>query len=1018
MSTQPVLPFGAEEKKRPRLIESLAEVCREFPLDEKVLVSPSYRIGHQIAEALARSGTPWVHLRIESVRGLALAIAGPEIAAEGLTLLSRAQALALVEQACAETLDSSSYFGELAFRPGLHRAIQSTFDELRAAGISPAALPESAFGDPRKVADLKAVLERYESSLARGKFVDRAEVLRRAVDALAKKPRIAGPLYLVAGSFELSAVERELLDLVSGGKVRVLESDAPENWIENGRRTRLFRALGEENEIREIFRRILAEEIPFDDVEILSTDPATYGPLVYELSEEQGIPCTFWDGIAATFTRPAQAVLGYLRWLGRDFESEELHDLLAGGLIDLSRVTPGEEPPGSLPAARELREARIGWGRERNLSCPDAHIARLSAEIEYRRKAEGAEEDRDSRVRWLEKRRATAQFVKNLIARLVSTAPEVSEGIVALPELATAAAAFTSRFAHVSGELDGVAVSALGGFFGELQTLPVPRLPLADAVERLTDAVRALHLEADRPRPGHLHFGDYRSGGFAGRSRTFLVGLDARRHPGSGLQDPVLLDEERRGVNAALRPRELAIRGGRPAENTLALQACLARVHGEVTASYACWNLLEAREQFPATSFLALFRARSGDDAADYSELARALPEPAGFVPHASRALDENEWWLSKVPDHTSSPGSGAEIVRRAYPWLEDGFVAERERGSDRFTLWDGRIRDAAGLDPRTSGTPISCSRIQELARCPYSYFLKRVLRIQPPQEAREDPTIWLDAMETGLLLHEVYRRFYAEAPAGTGKPSLERDAKRLEAIADEEIARWKEDVPPRSAAAFEAVQDDVRVACRILLLRDEEHCRSATPRWFEVPFGPSRQAEVSAPGSTSPVRIALGGGEGFLLAGRIDRVDELGGSEYQVWDYKTGSAWQIGDPARGRGGRRIQDVLYAQAFEVLLARAGMKGRVVGSGYFYAGRRGEGERSLGDLDPAATRATLTALFDLVAEGAFVHSTKKDDCSLCDFQKICGGAESAAERAKAKVDNRDNAVLEPYARLNP
>jgi hypothetical protein len=95
-----------------------------------------------------------------------------------------------------------------------------------------------------------------------------------------------------------------------------------------------------------------------------------------------------------------------------------------------------------------------------------------------------------------------------------------------------------------------------------------------------------------------------------------------------------------------------------------------------------------------------------------------------------------------------------------------------------------------------------------------------------------------------------------------------------------------------------------------------------------------------------------------------------------------------------------------------------MKGRVVGSGYFYAGKRGEGERSFGDLDPVATRATLRALFDLVATGAFVHSTKKDDCSLCDFTKICGGAEAAAERARSKVENAANALLEPYARLNP
>src|SRR4029450_5930313 len=216
----------------------------------------------------------------------------------------------------------------------------------------------------------------------------------------------------------------------------------------------------------------------------------------------------------------------------------------------------------------------------------------------------------------------------------------------------------------------------------------------------------------------------------------------------------------------------------------------------EITASYACWNLLEAREQFPAASFLEIYRARTGDATADYSDLDRGMGSPAGFLPDASRALDDSEWWLSKVQSPAAPASDRAEAVRVAYPWLQDGFVAERERASNRFTIWDGRILDATGLDPRVSGEPTSCSRIQELARCPYSYFLKRVLRIRPPQEAREDPTVWLDAMEIGLLLHEVYRRFYAEAPAGMGRTSRERDAGRLEAIALEEIERWKQDMP------------------------------------------------------------------------------------------------------------------------------------------------------------------------------------------------------------------------------
>jgi hypothetical protein len=184
------------------------------------------------------------------------------------------------------------------------------------------------------------------------------------------------------------------------------------------------------------------------------------------------------------------------------------------------------------------------------------------------------------------------------------------------------------------------------------------------------------------------------------------------------------------------------------------------------------------------------------------------------------------------------------------------------------------------------------------------------------------------------------------------------------------------------------------------------------------VGFGPSRE-EINPPGSPDPVRIALGGGRSFLLAGRIDRVDEVSAGEYQVWDYKTGSAWATSSPDRGRGGRRIQDVLYAQALEVLLARNGQRGRVVKSGYFYPGRRGEGERYEGNVDFVAARPTLESLFDLLARGVFPHSKNEDDCSLCDFQSVCGGAKAAAERMANKLGiPGGNTELDPYRRLNP
>src|SRR5438874_7959815 len=96
------------------LISRLAEVCREHLLTEKILVVPSLAIGHQIADAGAQSGTPWVNLRVETIRTLADAVTGFELAREGVTVLPRAQALALIAPPCDQQPDARSDFAALA----------------------------------------------------------------------------------------------------------------------------------------------------------------------------------------------------------------------------------------------------------------------------------------------------------------------------------------------------------------------------------------------------------------------------------------------------------------------------------------------------------------------------------------------------------------------------------------------------------------------------------------------------------------------------------------------------------------------------------------------------------------------------------------------------------------------------------------------------------------------------------------------------------------------------------------
>ncbi len=359
--------------------------------------------------------------------------------------------------------------------------------------------------------------------------------------------------------------------------------------------------------------------------------------------------------------------------------------------------------------------------------------------------------------------------------------------------------------------------------------------------------------------------------------------------------------------------------------------------------------------------------------------------------------------------------------MRASFPWLEDGRRAEEARASEIVHRL-GRLgprRDARARSAPERGEPFSASRIEALARCPFAYFLKYVLRIAPPDDLERDPTRWLSPLDEGTLLHETFRIFFERITEAAERPEAARHRAVIEAIAEERIAEWKERIPPRSRVAFDGQRESIFFACRTLLALEEAHCRTAAPRFFEVPFGRPREAATSraAVASADPVEIRLPGGRPFLLRGSIDRVDEAPDGTFHVWDYKTGALRGIREGVGLRGGRQVQPVLYALAFEALLERAGRPGRVSRSGYFFPGRKGEGQRISSSPDPSQAGDVIGRLFDLLAAGMFPHAASERDCRYCDFEPICGGARPAAELSKSKLANAAEPALVAFREIH-
>jgi RecB family exonuclease len=974
--------------ERNRLLSDLAAFCAEHPVDEKILLVPSFPVGQQVLDALARSGCPHLNLRLATPFSLAHGLAGPALAAEGRRLVSRAQLLAVVESACDEVLGPSSYFGALRSSVGLHRALQRTLDELRRARVTPADLAAAVLDDPRKGRELAALARAYETMLANLGAVDAAEVFRRAIPLCSGGRGLpAGAHLLRPAGLEPSPVEEEFLEVYAPAPVPLAEDTFEP--ARDARRVVFVSALSEENEVRGVFRRVLAEGLALDDVEIVFDDDDVYRPLVHELASQYGFPCTLEGGVPVAYTRPGQGILDVLDFLARDYRSSSLERLLADGRADL----PAGTKLSGVAAARLLRRARIVAGLPRWGPRLDALVARERTPVE------GEDAARTNAAR--EQRLAAAAALRAWVTRLLAALPPVTKGTVSLPALARSGREIVGTLLAKAGQLDGAAAEALSEVFAQLAELPERRLSPEAAAGRLREAVEGLAIVSAPPAPGHVHAARLGRGGWSGRPHTFVLGLDEARFPGPSRQDPVLLDSEREALNRGRDPR-LTLPGRTLAARRLAeLHGLLARLRGRAVLSFSNRDILQDAERFPSPALLELFRKGASREGASWEDFAAALPRPASFVPEGA-PLDESEWWLARVAETPGAPGLEEEVAR-AYPWLGDGARAEEARGGDAFTKWDGRLSDAAGLDPRLTREPLSASRLEKLAKCPRIYFYQYVLDLVPRDEVRREDA-WLDPREFGNLLHETLYDFMTGLRAEGLRLDPARDAARLKAAAGRRLARWRETVPPPHAAAFHAQEDELLAACDIFL--EAEKSNAATPRYFEVPFGLARATGGEPLASSEPVEIRAPGGS-FLLQGQIDRIDETTPGSFAVWDYKSGSDFSFKEEDRAkhplRGGRLLQHALYRRAAARLLARSGVEAPQVTSGYFLTTRKGRMQRFEMAASDADVDGTLGDLFSLVASGTFPHTTDPSDCRFCDFAAICGDVARAAARSEAKRD---------------
>jgi RecB family exonuclease len=1001
-------------------IDQLKRLSTEYPTRSKWVFVPDHAIGRTLGERITLDGTNWLNLRFVTPLDMALRMGAPFLVERGINPSEEGLGPALMMRLLLDLPKDGGYFRPLADHPTMAQALWATLHELRMAGVRANALKSEGFSSPAKHDELVVLLSAYEQFLKQNERSDMAGVYEEAVkhqdwcpikslDCWTELPDIQwSPLQrqmidsmpgerFAPHSFELSGVplprrlksrstDRRLADPTTNELAYLMSPASAPAQTSPASKITLFHAGGHEAEIEEVFRRILASGAPLDQVEIACASDA-HVALIWEKALRHNWPVTLGPGIPAAFTRPGRALIGLCDWIETDFSAGHLRRLLQSGDLAFEETegfTAGQ-------AARLLGRAEAGWGRA------TYRLALGHLQKNYESRSADPDASDEDRAEAKGKAERTAKIL-SWITGLLACAPEpVPDGKVPLQTVVSGVLGFLERSTSRNSALDHRAAASLQDYIGELRSLEEFSCTLSESLRFIRERVTSLYVAPERPRPGHLYACRITQSGYAGRPHLFVVGLEEGRVFPSSTEDAVLLDAERVRISSDLR-----LSTDRIDEAVYAVLTRIAASAGSVTFSYSCRDTREFRETYASWVMLQAFRLQRREAALDYHQLKASLGEPKSAVPEdRETALSAAGWWLRSV---VGAGEAGVSVLDDAFANLVHGRTAEDMRKSAEFTEFDGYVPPAGPvLDPCAPETAYSVTELEQLAECPFRFFLKRGLGVRPVDEGERDKDIWLDPLTRGSELHDLYAALLRHV-RDKDRRATKKDGAWLIAFAQERLKKLNEEMPAATDEIFDRESRDFLADVQLFLDAESEDS-PLTSIGFEVSFGRPLDGDNEPLARPEAVEVDLGKGIVFRIAGRIDRIDRVGPASFEVLDYKTGGFWPDNWKGSFDEGRRLQHALYGLAAVELLKARYTNPKVTAGVYYFSSHKGRQERvKIPAPSKAAIASVLGDLRDLVIKGQFIRTPDENNCRFCDYLAACGAETNRQAREKLSDSN--------------